>query len=81
MGIQNAEYNAICTELFCDQDVTLHDADFLRAIAEVSAARPDHYMQADLNLLAHGGNHACAGRDTAFIKACTQFNTVSATTL
>ena len=71
IDIQDAEHHAVCAELFCDEDIALHDAEFIRAVAEISAARTDHYMQSDCNLLAHGGNHARAGRGAAFRKAGT----------
>src|ERR1041385_2821696 len=79
--IEDSEHYAVSAKLFCDQDIALHDTEFIRAIAEIAAARPDHYLQADSNLLAHSGNHACAWRGTAFRKAGTQFNAVSAATL
>src|SRR3954447_3477363 len=81
IDIQDAEHNAICSKLFCDQDIALHNTEFIGAVAEISATRPDHYMQANCNLLAHRGNHSCTGCGAAFRKASTEFNAVSAAAL
>ena len=69
--IQQAKHNSVCAELFCDEDIALHDAEFIRAIAKITAAWTNHYMNADLNFFAHGGNHPCAGCGAAFRKAGT----------
>jgi len=71
ISIQNAKNNAIGAELFSNQDVALHDAELVRAIAEVSAARTDHHLQPNHYFLAHCGDHARAGRGAAFRKAGT----------
>src|SRR6476661_8085645 len=81
IDIQDAEHNPVCPELFCDEDIALHDAELVGAVAEIAAARTDHYLKANSNLLAHPGNHAGAGSGAAFRKAGTQFNPVSAATL
>ncbi len=79
--IQNAEDDTVCAELFCDEDVTLHDAEFVGAVMEISAARTDHYLYADRNFFAHRGNHACAGRGAAFRKSGAEFNPVRTASL
>src|SRR6478736_8849503 len=81
IDIQDAKHNAVCAELFCDQNIALHDAEFIRAVAEISTARSDHYMESDFNLFAHGGNHPRAGRGAAFRKAGTQLYPVSPSAL
>src|SRR5690348_4203441 len=81
IDIQDAKHNTVCAELFCNQDIALHDAEFIRAVAEITAARTDHYVESDLNLFAHGGNHPRAGRGAAFRKSGTQFNPISTSAL
>src|SRR6478609_432156 len=81
IDIQDAKHNAICAELLCDEDIALHDAELVGTVAEISATRTDHYMESNLNLLAHGGNHPRAGRGAAFRKAGTQLYPISAAML
>src|SRR5690242_4521040 len=59
--VENAEDHAACAELFGNQDVALHDGEFVRVVAEISAARTDHHLQPNFDALAYRGNHACAG--------------------
>src|SRR5438309_1531016 len=78
IDLQNAKHNAVCTELFCNQDIALHDAKLIGAVTEITSARTDHYMESDLNLFTHGGNHSRAGRGAALRKSGTQLNPISA---
>src|SRR5262249_37093015 len=68
-------------ELLGNEDIALHDAELVGGVAEVAAARTDHHLQSDLDLLAHRSNHARAGRGAAFGQAGAELDAVGAPAL
>src|SRR5450755_40166 len=66
VDVQYAKDYPAGAELPGDQDVSLHDAEFVRGVAEVATARTKHDVQSYLYFLTHRSDHARAGRGATF---------------
>src|SRR5690242_16080612 len=72
--VEHAENHAAGAKLLSDEDIALHDAEFISRIAEVAAAWTDHHLQTDLDLFAHCSDHAGAGRGASFRQSGAEFH-------
>jgi hypothetical protein len=80
VNVQNAEDHTGGAELFGNENIALHDAEFIRGVTEITASRTNHYLQANFCFLTYRCDHAGTGRSAAFGQTGTKFNPVCSTT-
>jgi hypothetical protein len=81
VAVQYSQDDSIGVEVFCYGDVALHNVNFFRRVAEISAARANHDVQRDGDLFAGHSDQARAGRDSTGEQIAAQLDAICAAAL
>lgn len=73
---QEAEDNAVGAELFGEQDVALHDLEFVRGVAEISSPWAHQHVKRESDPLADHGNQPRARGDASIVERAAELDAV-----
>src|SRR5215475_2213557 len=79
--LQYSQHDSIRAEVFGGKHILLHSFVLSSAVAEVSAAWPDHDKEIDRKPAAHRRNQSCTRANPAFQQVATQLDAIRAASL